>query len=965
MEKVKIYAISLLILITCSCGNRDDNRKNGSGILLSKYESSNIIDGEFDIPELNILPSPEKANLISFSKNEKVIDYDVSPAGRIVAIAIESESQSLIKFWDITLDEFSDTYSLPENFICKSIVWHPAANALFAMGSVKTEYLILRIENNSGEWINSPIYKSTNKIERLVSCPRPFITGFDTKTLKSHYEYRLFFGIEKGDKSYRIASITEHGNRFYQVVGPSNSFTSVAELDADIPPSEIESSWALPVAFHPAGHKLIWEDKGNNFHVATYDSRAWGDSNPIAINIKKGGTITSTPNGIGVIHWQRENSGIGLYLIPQKTVERQLTNYHFISNPSIVPDGKGVVGLTSGNGIYTLQYVPINMPLPDVLNAWMFIKTSEELKLFQDNYGLFRPNYSQQLYELYEAENYYCNGYDRSSPTRPYMVTTDIFWELFASAYQGLFIVKERDEAIPNFWQFVDKASSYYKGKKSKWEQVFAVLQEFRSTENSVDREVQNIYNASDAISKVTNENYQFSNLKPRGHYTSTPEMQKYFKAFRYFTTILLEDKEALFELESLPSEITKYAISWIGSYSGLIAPSRSNLVWKGLEQTLPTYSKYPNKSKVLFPLSWGFDNEVLYSTVYHQDLPEELQIKGPGGVRLLPSGLDIAAVFGSEFSKNFLQSDLEKYPPLKKVITNLRENYRNNSNGKDFKDNIYNRWLNAMAIQWADTVNSTNGLMDKNLWQTKRLQTGLATWATLRHATILVNERVAAECGEGGFEEILMRAPRGYVEPDPATFAAIANLFDKAIKYVPQSIEAKTDFYESGNTGKRSLYDGIVTRLKETAQHARSFQAMAEKERKGIELSNEENAKILHVAAVAEHLFLVFNSLSSEDYGLSNPVPMAKIADVSGDGKISPYLMAAVGNSIEWNHIVPFYGRHQIVKGAAYSYYEFESEKLLNDEEWREMVKNQEQLFWIKPYVTKYSARGMAETGY
>jgi len=354
-----------------------------------------------------------------------------------------------------------------------------------------------------------------------------------------------------------------------------------------------------------------------------------------------------------------------------------------------------------------------------------------------------------------------------------------------------------------------------------------------------------------------------------------------------------------------------------------------------------------------------------LYSTVYHPTLPSELQIKGASGGRMLPTGLDLASALENDFAENLLESDYLKYPPLRKVIGNLKKNFKAKSAEPEFKDNLYNQWINAIAVQWADSVHSTNGIKDSGIWQTKRLQTGLATWATLRHATVLVNERTAAECGEGGFEEILMRAPRGYVEPDPYTFAAIANLFEIAVKYVSGTIADKNDIKEDYRSEQRSLYEGIINRLKEAANEAREFQLMAEKERKGESLSNEENEKILYVARTGEHLFLVFNSLSNKDYALSNPDPIAKIADIAGDGKISPFLMSAVGNAMEWNYVVPFYGRHEIVKGSIYSYYEFQSKQLLNDLEWREKVTKQDFLPWIKPYITDQSASGMADTGY
>jgi hypothetical protein len=607
------------------------------------------------------------------------------------------------------------------------------------------------------------------------------------------------------------------------------------------------------------------------------------------------------------------------------------------------------------------------MPLADVINAWMFAETKDEVALFKKYFGLFRPNQDDQLYKLYETENYYCNSYDRNSPTRPYLVTTDIFWELFGAAYQGLFIVKERDDAIPNFWEFVNRANDYIKNsnKNSIWATVFTALTDFHSG-NTQNPEVMRIQREQDCYTEIIDTIYKYSDLKPRGHYTSTPEMEKYFKAFRYFTTIYKLNQLALKELNLFPEEIRDFAESWIESYSGFISPSRAPLVWVNLKRDIPDYCKYPRKSQTIFPLSWGFDNEVLYSTVYHENVPIDLQVTGPSGLRLLPSGLDLAAVLGSSLAENLLESDYEKYPPLRKVIENLKDNFKENGHEPYLKDNVYNQWIDAIAVQWADTVNSTNGASDREIWQTKRLQTGLATWATLRHATILVNERIAAECGEGGFEEILMRAPRGYVEPDPYTFAMMVDLFETAINHVSKSIADKSDVQEeSYSSEKRSLYDGIIERLKEAAQEAHKFQSMAEKERKGEVLSDQENADILYVAGSAEHLFLVFNSLSKKDYALSNPDPIAKIVDVAGDGVVSPYLMSAVGNPMEWDYIVPFYGRHQIVKGSIYSYYEFQSNQLLNDNEWREKVNQQDMLPWLKPFITYQSASGSPNTCY
>jgi hypothetical protein len=837
------------------------------------------------------------------------------------------------------------------------------------LGTENKKSIVYRVEKTKKEWSIKQIFSSSKKLKNMIVCPQPFITEYDNKTRKEHYSYRLFLGMDNGDKTYRIVSVTEHGKIFYQVVGPKKTQTKYYDEEDYVEYwSNMNAVWALPVAFHPAGHQLLWKDKNNNYFVAGYDCNIWGKSTPTKLSLKNKEVVVPTPNGLGIISWQKNTDGIEMYLIPKKSSSHQLTEYKFEAAPVSVPDGRGIVGKTVKNGVNTLHYAPIQVPLHNVLNAWLFINSAGELDLFQKQFGLFRPTNDEQLYQLYETENY-----SRCSPTRPYLITTDIFWEIFGAAYQGIFIVKEREQAIPNFWQFINEAGNYFKtnNKASKWNAVFATLKDLK-VNNKTNKEVLRIVNENNDVSDVTQEFYAYSDLKPRGHYTSTPEMELYFRAFRYFTTILSdsENQIVLKELENLPTEISKYAINWIESYSEFIAPSRSLLVWKNLKMTIPKYCQYPKKETAIFPLSWGFDNEIFYNAVYHEDWAENMRIQGTpdrnGFVpddkkRFLPSGLDIAAVLDNGFADKLLANEYAKYPPLRKMITNLRSNYKTHSNTTDFKTNLYNQWLNAMAVQWADSVNPV-GNKGKEIWQAKRLQTGLATWATLRHATVLVNERSAAECGEGGFEEMIMKSPKGSVEADPYTFRAIADLFQELLK--------TTSKLKSNSATQQAVYNGLIERLKEAKEETLLFAAMAEKERKGEKLTEKECEKILWVARVAEHLFLVFRSLEDNEYGLSTPDPIGKITDVAavnwargfGEGVFS-YLMAAVGNPMEWNYIVPYYGRYQIVRGSIYSYYEFESQELLNDKEWLQRIAKQPVLPWTKPYI--YSTKSYINTGY
>jgi hypothetical protein len=882
-----------------------------------------------------------------------------------VAALVKNRDQSYgIKFWKIGDPDLSEGLSMSEGHVPTAIAWHPLGEEMFVITRTDSGYSILRIQKRNNNWTAETIFSSPGQLKRLVVCPRPFVTDYNPDSRAEYYSYRIFFGMSTGSKSFRTVTITENGTRFYQVIGPAATKTTFAENE--ISPSEMTADFSLPLSFHPAGHELIWEDGQHNFNVAGYNTAYWGESKPLATHNIMGGSITATPNGLGFIHWRNNRPGIGVYSLTTGTEEPQLQDEHFISTPSSVPDGRGIVGLLKTGDRFVLSYRPINVPLSDVQNAWMFIRSPEELNLFHQNFGLFRTTEYDQLYQLYETENYACGDYNRTIPTRPYLITTDIFWELYASAYEGIFIINERFQAIPNFWKFIETANRYYQeqAKTSPWSPVFQALADLHAGNNHNPEVVRMIGAQGVLESEALNKEFNYAELKPRSHYTSNAGLQQYFMGFKYLTTVYDTSQQIMEELNRLPLEIKSYAAKWIESYMGFISPSRSPLVWKEVTNTPPSYNKNPGLNVTMFPLSWGFDNEVLFSTVYHDHLPVGLQVQGPGGLRLIPSGLDLAASLGNGLASSILKDDFEKYPPLRKVIGMLQDNFKTQTSINPEPSNLYDRWINALAVQWADTVRSANNNLDRNLWQLKRLQTGLASWATLRHATGLVNERSAAECGEAGFEAIILRAPRGYVEPDPYTFEAIADLFKATLNHLPPNVGKSPDVHESYEQARGSLYEGITRRLTEMMTTAREFKAIAEKERKGLALSAKEYEQILYVGAIAEHCFLIFKSLSNPEYALSTPDPMPKIADVAGDRSVS-YLNVAVGNPLEWDYIIPYYGRHEIVKGSVYSYYEFRSNQLYNDTEWRNKLITQPFFPWIKSLITEQPLSYPANSGY
>lgn len=905
-------------------------------------EQQFIYDGPFEIPEIYVAQSPDKEKAIKLKPSEKVISFDVSPSGLIVATVIKDQLKSYIKFWKIDQDDFFDTIILPDSIDPREIAWHPNINAFFIAAQTRDNYRIIRYDKGSTGWTSEDIYSSASEIRRLILCPRPFLIFYNRQLRKSLYSFRLFFGLRKDDGSYRIASVTEFGRKFYQVIGPSATFTHNDQDGMD--PSQLRADWALPVTFHPSGQELIWENSDGEFFKAEYSSRAWASASKSLNTAIKGGQPALTPNGLGLLHWKNDIPGVMLYLFTKDEPYQLLRKKLLVAPPVPVPDGKGVVCLANSGGAQSLEYLLTDYPLADVVNSWMFAESQEDLNLLVGNYGMFRPTSYNQLYQLYESENYYCDNYDQSTPTRPYLVTTDIFWELYGSAFQGIFTVKERAQAIPSFWSFVHSAASFYRSKPdSPWAGVFQTLISLEQNDLG-NPEVNNIMNASGkSYSDILRKEYDYSILKPLGIYTSTSQMQSYYRAFKYFTTVFENDKSIVLQLNGLPSETKENAFQWINSYQEFISkPRRQNVFQK--EKFIPAkFIQDPDTGLSVFPLSWGLDNEILNSVVYHSDYPKERQvISTKGEWRLHPSGLDLAAAISSNFADSLLINEYREYPNLRPIIQNLRKSFQADPSSPE--RTLYDLWINALATQWIDTLKSTSGKKGDPLWQVKRLQTGLASWATLRHATVLVNETSAAECGEGGFEEILMRAPRGYVEPDPYTLESIARLFESSKRYLPA---------DATNNELKSLYEGIAKNLQETADEIRFFKRIARKEIIGESLTNEEYEAILYVARVAEHKFLIFKSLANEKYGLANPDPMPKVTNVFGNTRTG-YLMVSVGRPVEWDFIVPFFGRKQVVKGSAYSYYEFVNEKLIDDSDWIKQLPSSDYVPWVRPFISK-----------
>ncbi|NLO91405.1 MAG: DUF3160 domain-containing protein [Elusimicrobia bacterium] len=883
-----------------------------------------------------VLPAPETPARLELGKGAKILALDVSRIKPRAAVLAENAGNISLLLWNIGDKKASALWNAPAGYRPYALASHPLDTHFFMLAETPGGTAILKLRDEKGAKAEE-LYVSTQTLRGLLVGTRPFQVD-----MFSHVppEYRLFFGVMEASGSYSLDTITETGRRKYQVCGPVSRREEAMALEGDYHPADIRVPSALPVAFHPGGHIMLWQDEKDCLRKAEYDGDGWARPKTSVVAGLCGGNASVTPNGLGILHWQSGAPGAALYLDGGKTRTVLASSHTFTAPPLMTADGKGLVGATKAASGDALDYVPVKMPLADIANAWVFTPDAGESALFDGRGGLFRQTKNVQLYQLYESEFYSCRTYDSTRPARPYLVTTDLFWELFASVYEGLFILLEQEYAIPAFDSFVKQGAKEFP-ETERLGKIFRLLAEIRSGgEGAPGSELEKVLKAekTEDSQLLGQQNFEYGNLAPNGHYAASPDKRRYFKAFRYLSMAELAPMEKE-RLKGMSKGARKAALDWIGTYRPFIASPRAPEILGGGD--IPAYVGRSRKTEAtLFPLAWGKDNEVLNSSVYHQIWPQDERVDG----RMLPTGLDLAAVFGSSLAQALLDQsgEFRRYPRLKSVLEGLKKRLPSAKSG----DSLYDKWISALALQWNDAALKNKSFFAGETWPVKRLQTGLASWATLRHATVLVNERTDAECGEGGFEDIVMEKPLGYVEPDPGTFNAIAGLLDAAaenVRKMPLSgyLDPKDTFQHT------EIKKGLLDRIGEVRGKALLFAAMARKETAGVALTEEEYDEIHYVARTVEHNFLVFRSLANKDLALSDPDPMPKVADIAGDFQ-SGLRMAAVGLPLEWDAVTPYFGRRQITRGAVYSYYEFTSQKQMDDSAWLKITKRLPPPRWV-----------------
>jgi len=486
-----------------------------------------------------------------------------------------------------------------------------------------------------------------------------------------------------------------------------------------------------------------------------------------------------------------------------------------------------------------------------------------------------------------------------------------------------------------------------------------------------------------------------FSQYKPRGHYTHSENLEKYFRLYKWFSRIpfFFDDYAGEFYLGTSPQEMIRSSLEVTWLLKETTVECFENLVtgleiWNIFKLFLDAIVGKTNSispqiidgiCKDLRGDFWNIEDiddnlisqiqdEVLNdSTIPEPKIPYIIDARAGGfcspktfvlfgerltldsyalqnlvypyvSTRLLPTSLDFAtACLESERSIELLEPEFEKYPELLGRILEMRRELKNITGVE--KQTIHWQWIESLK-KIAVTEPECNGsivipnFMISSAWLDEKLTTIMGSWSQLKHDTILYAKQ--------SITPGLCSTPTGYVEPYPEFYRKLrelSQLYDSSI------IPLKTIGYDFSD------YDYYYLRaLGEFSNATLVLETIAYKELKGIELSDEEKEFIETTYAenhmcggpfVEGWLAKIIGKLSRA-YGKLDDFPNSRaslVADIHTDTNTGDILHLATGLLEPIIAYVPGWDNQEItVVGPVFSFYEFVLPKYqrLNDPEWR-----------------------------
>ena len=284
---------------------------------------------------------------------------------------------------------------------------------------------------------------------------------------------------------------------------------------------------------------------------------------------------------------------------------------------------------------------------------------------------------------------------------------------------------------------------------------------------------------------------------------------------------------------------------------------------------------------------------------------------------RLMPMGLDVMAAFGSERAWELLD-DEKDYLNYVSQMEMLWDSIGNMTTD-EWTHNLYYLWIYSLLPLLSDPGDGYPYFMQSEAWIDKQLSTALASWAELRHDTILYAKQSYTLDLSTGLHDLV----RGYVEPVPALYARLASLCNMMI---------------TGLESRTLLSTLIESKLVRLQTYLLDLQTISIKELEGLALTVAEYVLIKKSGSILSDIV----KMPTDDYITSDADDdMAVIADVHTDPNSGEVLEEGVGRPFVILVAVHVNGQVILTQGGVMSYYEFTwpMDDRLTDEAWQEML--------------------------
>ena len=597
------------------------------------------------------------------------------------------------------------------------------------------------------------------------------------------------------------------------------------------------------------------------------------------------------------------------------------------------------------------------------------------------------PKNELQLFHIYERNDYH---------DFPSFVTTDLFMQAFHLYFDCLTREVEEQALHPALQRFskamydemrrvASSTSNKVLKRAANYNAAYyavalsllndqplpAVDAEWK---NLVEIELDNVMTEQDSYSKFldyTDKSFAYSLFRPRGHYTRSETLKRYFRAMMWLQTVpfkLSKDDQlgwAALMAETIgrnpqlkktyqnvsdpitflfgsPDNITMLQLydemQRLGFTSETLLGSSKKLkqlsdaaiaVAKRQTRIIPKDDDNYQYVVNLMPQRYMPDSEVLQETADTKTVPS---------LRSTPKGLDVMAAIGIPAAERILLEELKEQQNWS-GFTPVLEQMKQRMKEINWQETVANRWISSLETLCQKDAKYPY-FMQTPQWDKKNLNAALASWAELRHDAILYAKQPAgAECGGYGPPDPIVK---GYVEPNVRYWQLVLTLID--------ATEAVLKQY--GLTTEKT--QDISGRLREEAQFLLNI---SRKELAGQKLNNEEYNQIEIIGSTFENISLDLLRQPNQEfmYGWDSVEgadrSIAVVADVytathrNIPDPLKSILYEAVGPACEIYVVVEIDGLLYLMRGGVFSYREFQrspSELRWTDEEWQQQLKTQ-----------------------